>query len=104
MDLIDRFQLYIRYNFLAILSLFGKTDTLYFNNQLRKVEHVLNINNELDEEFQPEESSTCGMVEDTFQCIGDDENERSIGNGESSEEGEYEGVVEQQPNGYKREQ
>jgi hypothetical protein len=99
MDFIDRFQLYIRYSLLAILALLGKTETVYFNNQLRKVDHVLNINDELDEEIQSEESSACGVAEDAFQCIGHDEDEQSVGNGEGVEESGSEGVVEQQPNG-----
>ena len=99
MDFIDRFQLYIRYNLLAILALFGKTDTVYFNNQLRKVSHVLNINDELDEEIQSEESSACGVAENTVQCVGHDEDEQSVGNGEGNEENGSEEIVDQQPDG-----
>jgi len=99
MDFIDRFHLYIRYSLLAILSLLGKTNTYYFNNQLRKVDNILNINDELDEEIQSDESSACGMAEDTFQCIDDNEDDESVGNGEGSEETEPTGNLREESNG-----
>ena len=101
MDFIDRFQLYVRYSLLAILSLLGKTETEYFNNQLRKVDHVLNINDEFDEEIQSEESSACGMVEDPFQCIDHNEDDESVGNGEGPEEVESPGPTGEESNGRK---
>lgn len=99
MDFIDRFHLYIRYSLLAILSLLGKTDTYYFNNQLRKVDHILNINDELDEEIQSDESSARGVVEDPFQCINHNEDDESFGNGEGSEETEPTGNIGEESNG-----
>ena len=99
MDFIDRFHLYIRYSLLAILSLVGKTDTMYFHNQLRKVEHILNINDEFDEEIQSEESSACGMVEDPFQCIDHNEDDEPVGDGEGTEEVESPGPSGEEPNG-----
>lgn len=99
MDFIDCFHLYIRYSLLAFLSLVGRTDTVYFHNQLRKVEHILSINDNLDEEIQSEDSVTCGMAEDPFQCIDHNEDDEPTGDGESAEEVESPGSSGEEPNG-----
>ena len=99
MDFIDRFHLYIRYNLLAILSLLGKTDTYYFDKQLRKVDHILNINDKFDEEIQSDESSACEVAEDPFQCIDHNEDDESVGDGEGSEETESTGNTGEESDG-----
>lgn len=102
MDFIDRIQLCVRYNLLAFLCLIGKEDTHFFDNQLRKVHYILTtslVDDESDEEVQSEESSTCGVVEDNFQCIDNIQNDESVGNGESPEEAESSGPVGEESDG-----
>jgi len=102
MDFIDRIQLCIRYNLLALLCLFGKEETQFFGNQLRKVHYILTtsiLDDESDEEVQSNDSSACGMDEDTFQCIDNIQDDESVGNGESHEEVESSGPVGEESNG-----
>lgn len=102
MDFIDRLQLFVRYNLLGFLCLIGKEDTFFFDNQLRKVHHILRSelhDVESDEEIQSEESSTCGMVEDNFQCIGHNKDDKPSGDGESPEEAESSGPSGEEPDG-----
>ena len=95
MDVIDRVQLCVRYNILAFLSLFGYTDSVTFNNQLRKVSYIINSNVESDDEISSAGSSSCYVVEDDVSCSGQHENTGSSSTGEgSSKVGSQENVGE----------
>ena len=98
MDIIDRVQLCIRYNILALLSLFGYVNGTSFNNQLRKVSYIID-NNESDDEIQSSGSSSCYVAEDTFQCVGHDQTSGSDSTGESNAETGSEEVTSGQPDG-----
>lgn len=99
MDFIDRFHLFVRYSLLGFLCLFGREDTQFFTKQLRKVHHIIDINDELDEELQSEDSSACGMAENTFQYIDSNQNSESVGDGEGTQEAESTGSSGEEPDG-----
>jgi hypothetical protein len=98
MDIIDRIQLCVRYNILALLSLFGYVDSVSFNNQLRKVNYII-VNNESVDEIQSEGSNSCYVAEDTFQCVGHNQDSGSDRTGESNEEAGSEEVTRGQSDG-----
>ena len=99
MDFIDRLHLFVRYSLLGFLCLLGREDTHFFAKQLRKVHHIIDINDELDEELQSEGSSACGVAENTFQYIESDQDSESTGDGEGSQELESTGSSGEEPDG-----
>ncbi len=86
MDVIDRFQLSVRYCILSFLSLFGYTNSVTFNNQLRKVSYIINSNVESDSEISSAGSSSCYVVEDVVNSSGQYEDSGSDSTGESTQE------------------